>query len=196
MSTAYDYVFKLKLVGDKGVGKSSILARAVDNTFSDAPVSTFEDFKLKVLVVEGKRYKLAVFDTASKERISIRTTPQTGFHGVILIFDVTNRVSFSNLKHRIAEIDREAYEPVSKILVGNKSDLEEARAVTTEEGTEFANSLGIPFIETSAKSGSNVEELFSSLSESIMIRVSLPLEQQATIDSSSQSDKNTKCIIQ
>ncbi|XP_049849513.1 ras-related protein Rab-1B-like [Schistocerca gregaria] len=169
MSSEFDHLFKLLLVGDSGVGKSCILLRFVDNVFPENYISTIGvDFKIKTLEVDGKIVKLQIWDTAGQERFrTITSSYYRSAHGIIIVYDITNQDSFSNIRHWLAETDRCASKGISKLIVGNKSDLTTRRVVTQEAGKEFADQLGIPFIETSARESVNIETSFFILAKSL-----------------------------
>jgi len=173
MNPEYDYLFKLLLIGDSGVGKSSLLLRFSDNTYTESFISTIGvDFKIRTIELEGKVIKLQIWDTAGQEKFrTITSSYYRGAHGIIITYDVTDRESFDNVKNWIQEVSRYASESVNKLLVGNKSDLEDKRAVNYDEGKELADSLGIPFIETSAKTAQNVEESFVKMAGEIKSKI-------------------------
>ncbi|KAJ1916582.1 Ras- protein Rab-1A [Mycoemilia scoparia] len=173
MNPEYDYLFKLLLIGDSGVGKSCLLLRFADNTYTDSYISTIGvDFKIRTIELDSKMVKLQIWDTAGQERFrTITSSYYRGAHGIIVVYDVTDKESFNNVKSWLQEIDKYAAEGVHKYLVGNKSDLQDKRQVTTEEAKEFADSLGISFIETSAKESENVDEAFVSLARQIKERM-------------------------
>jgi len=174
----YDYLFKLLLIGDSGVGKSCLLLRFADNTYTDSYISTIGvDFKIRTLEIDGKTVKLQIWDTAGQERFrTITSSYYRGAHGIIVVYDVTDKVSFNNVKQWLGEIDRYACQSVNKLLVGNKADLTEKKVVEFNEAKEFADSLGISFLETSAKSSQNVEEAFLMMTRQIKERVSRTTE--------------------
>jgi Ras-related protein Rab-1A len=168
-----DYLFKLLLIGDSGVGKSCLLLRFADDTYTESYISTIGvDFKIRTIELESKTIKLQIWDTAGQERFrTITSSYYRGAHGIIVVYDVTDRDSFQNVKQWLHEIDRYACENVNKLLVGNKSDLEAKRAVPTEEAKEFADSLGIEFLETSAKNADNVDKAFMMMASQIKSRM-------------------------
>lgn len=172
MQAEYDYLFKLLLIGDSGVGKSCLLLRFADDTYTESYISTIGvDFKIRTIDLDAKTIKLQIWDTAGQERFrTITSSYYRGAHGIIVVYDTTDLESFNNVKQWLHEIDRYASENVNKLLVGNKSDLTSKRAVSFDQAKEFADSLGIAFIETSAKSSTNVEKAFMTMASQIKER--------------------------
>jgi Ras-related protein Rab-1A len=161
----YDYLFKVLIIGNSGVGKSCLLLRFAEDMFSDNYISTIGvDFKIRKIELEGKSIKLQIWDTAGQERF--RTITQSyyrGSNGIIVVYDITDRESFDQVQHWMSEIDAHASADVCRLLVGNKADLQDKRAVKTDEGALLARQFGIPFLETSAKDSSNVETMFMTM---------------------------------
>jgi len=170
----YDYLFKILLIGDSGVGKSCLLLRfADDNFFAESYISTIGvDFKIKTVEIDGITVKLQIWDTTGQERFrTITSSYYRGAHGILVVYDTTDVTSFSNLKQWLGEISRYACESVDKCILGNKCDLKEQRTVEYSTGKEFADSYDIPFLETSAKTGVNVENAFITCARNIMGRL-------------------------
>jgi len=169
MDTEYDYLFKLLLIGDSGVGKSCILLRFADDTFSESYISTIGvDFKIQTITIDGKIVKLQIWDTAGQERFrTITSSYYRGAQGIIIVYDVTDKESFQNVKNWLEEIEQNAGTDVKKMLVGNKSDLRSSRVVDVETGKQLADKLDIPFIETSALDSTNVSEAFHLMAKEI-----------------------------
>ncbi|CAL4903369.1 unnamed protein product [Urochloa decumbens] len=166
-SIEYDYLFKLLLIGDSSVGKSCLLLRFAS---SEPKYPAFQ--KIRTVELDGKTVKLQIWDTAGQERFrTITSSYYRGAHGIIIVYDVTDIESFNNIKQWLSEIDRYASDSVCKLLVGNKCDLVDSKVVDTEKAKDFADSLGIPFIETSAKESINVEEAFLTMSSEIKKRM-------------------------
>lgn len=173
MNPEYDYLFKLLLIGDSGVGKSCLLLRFADDTYTESYISTIGvDFKIRTIELNGKTIKLQIWDTAGQERFrTITSSYYRGAHGIIVVYDVTDMESFNNVKQWLQEIERYACENVNKLLVGNKSDLTTKKVVDYTTAKDFADSLGIPFLETSAKNATNVEQAFLTMAAEIKNRM-------------------------
>ncbi|ORZ09920.1 ras family-domain-containing protein [Absidia repens] len=172
-SASYDYLIKLLLIGDSGVGKSCLLLRFSDDSFTPSFITTIGiDFKIRTIELDGKRIKLQIWDTAGQERFrTITTAYYRGAMGILLVYDVTDERSFGNVRNWFSNIEQHANEGVNKILIGNKCDMEEKRVVTKEQGEALANELGIQFMETSAKANIGVEEAFFDLARDIKKRL-------------------------
>jgi Ras-related protein Rab-1A len=173
MNPEYDYLFKLLLIGDSGVGKSCLLLRFADDSYTESYISTIGvDFKIRTIQLDGKTIKLQIWDTAGQERFrTITSSYYRGAHGIIVVYDVTEAESFNNIKQWLHEIDRYACEGVNRLLVGNKCDLTTKRQVEYGSAKDFAESLGVPFLETSAKSATNVEQAFITMASEIKKRM-------------------------
>ena len=161
----YDFIFKVLLLGNSDVGKSSLLLRFVDSVWNDAFVPTIGvDFKVKTLEINNKKVKMQIWDTAGEERFrTVVSTYFRGAHGILLLYDVTNRDSFKNLENWLIEIEKNSSEKVLKILLGNTCDLNDDREIQPDEGRAFADRNGMEFMETSAKMNTNVNEAFETL---------------------------------
>ncbi|KAL6051270.1 Ras- protein Rab-1A [Balamuthia mandrillaris] len=173
----YDHLFKILLVGDSGVGKSSLLLRFTDDMFQETFISTIGvDFKIRNVNIQDKVVKMQIWDTAGQERFrTITSSYYRGAHGIIVVYDITDQVSFNNAKMWLNEIERYACGSVTKLLVGNKADMEDKRAVPMATGKAFADQQGMLFSEASAKEGKGVEDAFMVLVKEIFDqRVQLP----------------------
>lgn len=176
MNPEYDYLFKLLLIGDSGVGKSCLLLRFADDTYTESYISTIGvDFKIRTIELDGKTIKLQIWDTAGQERFrTITSSYYRGAHGIIVVYDCTDEESFTNVKTWLEEINRYACENVNKLLVGNKVDLSAKKVVDFTVAKSYADELGIPFLETSAKNATNVEQAFLTMAAEIKNRVGPP----------------------
>ena len=168
---AYDHLVKILLVGDSGVGKSSLLARFISDSFDEQGPTVGVDFKLKHVDVDGTRLKLTVWDTAGQERFRTLTSSYyRGAHGVVFVYDVTSRESFENARETWRK-EVEMYGTIAnsvKIVIGNKIDKEDERTVAREEGVAFAKEYGCLFLECSAKTKVRVAEAFDELVKGIL----------------------------
>lgn len=137
-------------------------AKKKDDAFTESYISTIGvDFRFRTVKIDNKTVKLQIWDTAGQERFrTITSAYYRGADGIIMVFDVTSMESFDHVNDWLKEVNRYAAEGTVKLLVGNKSDRTADRVVTEVQAKEFADELGIPFIETSAKSSKNVEEAF------------------------------------
>jgi len=173
----YDYLVKLLLIGDSGVGKSAVLVRFADDTFSTNYISTIGiDFKIRTLELEGKRIKLQIWDTAGQERFkTITTAYYRGAMGILLVYDVTDEKTFNSITSWMSAIKQHASDGVNKVLLGNKADssgpMVEKKVINTARGQALADQHGIKFFETSAKNNINVEEAFSTIARDIKTRL-------------------------
>ena len=157
-----DYVFKVVLIGDSAVGKSQILARFARNEFSlDSKATIGVEFQTRTLVIQHKSVKAQIWDTAGQERYrAVTSAYYRGAVGAMLVYDITRRQSFDHIPRWLEELRSHADKNIVIILIGNKSDLEDQRAVPTEDAKEFAEKEGLFFLETSALEATNVETAF------------------------------------
>ncbi|XP_014093293.1 ras-related protein Rab-35 [Bactrocera oleae] len=169
MARGFDHLFKLLIIGDSGVGKSSLLIRFSDDTFAGTYITTIGvDFKIRTVVIDGLRIKLQIWDTAGQERFrTITSTYYRGTHGVIIVYDVTNGESFANVRRWLDEIQNNC-DVVNKVLVGNKNDDPDRKVVITEDAQRFARQMDIELFETSAKDNINVEEMFLAITRQVL----------------------------
>ncbi|XP_070571673.1 ras-related protein Rab-35-like isoform X2 [Ptychodera flava] len=197
MAKEYDHLFKLLIIGDSGVGKSSLLLRFADNTFTGTYITTIGvDFKIRTIDVNGEKVKLQIWDTAGQERFrTITTTYYRGTHGVIVVYDVTSADSFVNVKRWLHEIDQNC-DNVARILVGNKNDCPDKKVVESDDAKKFAEQMGVQLFETSAKENINVEEIFSAITKLVIEakkRQFRPEPDKSTVKVASDKGKKKKC---
>lgn len=166
----FDYLFKVVLVGDAEVGKTSLTTRFAYGTFTDGYISTLGvDFIVKSLPITNYIVKLQAWDTAGQERYAgVRPIYYRGAKGALLVFDITMRQSFVNVEKWLDQIRKFSGADIPIILVGNKIDLVDSRVVSTDELQMFAAQKSMPFFETSAKTDYAVNDVFQKLAELIL----------------------------
>ena len=161
----YDYIFKVVLIGDSGVGKSNLLSRFTRNEFNLESKSTIGvEFATRSVQVDGKSIKAQIWDTAGQERYrAITTAYYRGAVGALVVYDIAKHLTFENVERWLKELKDHTDQKVVTMLVGNKSDLRHLRAVTTEEAKALADKFDLSFIETSALDSTNVETAFQNI---------------------------------
>jgi len=169
----YDRVIKILIIGDSGAGKSSLMMRFCDEKFSPSFISTIGvDFKVKTVDIDGKKIKIQVWDSAGQEKFnSITTAYIRGAQGVLLVYSVTDDRSFNNITRWTRTIDAHALTSIDKLLVANKIDFTDNRLIDTDRGQELAKKYNINYVETSAKTGYNVDEAFLNLVKQVKERL-------------------------
>ncbi|CAK6444074.1 unnamed protein product [Pipistrellus nathusii] len=185
----FDYMFKLLIIGNSSVGKTSFLFRYADDSFTSAFVSTVGiDFKVKTVFKNEKRIKLQIWDTAGQERYrTITTAYYRGAMGFILMYDITNGESFNAVQDWSTQIKTYSWDNAQVILVGNKCDMEDERVISVERGRRLGEQLGFEFFETSAKDNINVKQTFERLVDVICDKMSESLDTDQAATSAKQS---------
>jgi len=170
---AYNYLFKYIIIGDTGVGKSCLLLQFTDKRFQPVHDLTIGvEFGARMINIEAKQIKLQIWDTAGQESFrSITRSYYRGAAGALLVYDITRRETFNHLTCWLEDARQHSNSNMTIMLIGNKSDLEHKRAVSTEEGEQFAKENGLIFIETSAKTAANVEEAFINTAKKIYEKI-------------------------
>ncbi|KAG6545152.1 hypothetical protein Mapa_013417 [Marchantia paleacea] len=161
----YDYLFKVVLIGDSGVGKSNLLSRFTRNEFSLESKSTIGvEFATRSINVDSKLIKAQIWDTAGQERYrAITSAYYRGAVGALLVYDITRHVTFENVERWLKELKDHTDSNIVVMLVGNKSDLRHLRAVSTDDGQSFSEKESLFFMETSALESTNVENAFKQI---------------------------------
>ena len=161
----YSLIFKMILIGDSGVGKSNILSRYINNSFSETTRSTVGvELSAKVEEINNTKIKIQIWDTAGQERYkSITKTYYKGAKGALIVYDITNKESFKNVDKWINDLKESGDDDVSILIVGNKCDLEASREVTTDEVKKKAELYKMAYCETSALKGENIDNAFRTL---------------------------------
>ncbi|XP_006145910.1 ras-related protein Rab-37 isoform X2 [Tupaia chinensis] len=172
-SLSYDLTGKVMLLGDSGVGKTCFLIQFKDGAFlSRTFIATVGiDFRNKVVTVDGVRVKLQIWDTAGQERFrSVTHAYYRDAQALLLLYDITNKSSFDNIRAWLTEIHEYAQRDVVIMLLGNKADVSSERVIRSEDGEMLAREYGVPFMETSAKTGMNVELAFLAIAKELKYR--------------------------
>ena len=158
----HKYLFRICLLGDANVGKTSLLSRFCDNSFKEKYNNTIGvDFRLVTLKCNGFISKIHIWDTAGQERFrSLALNYLNNSHGFIFMYDITDRDSFNNVVNWIDLALEKNVKTIANFLVGNKCDNEGKRQISVEEGKNLAKDKNLFFIETSAKANNNVQKLF------------------------------------
>lgn len=161
----YDYLFKVVLIGDSGVGKSNLLSRFTRDSFSLESKSTIGvEFATRSQEIDGKIIKAQIWDTAGQERYrAITSAYYRGAVGALLVYDIAKHLTYENVTRWLKELRDHADSNIVIMLVGNKTDLRHLRAVPTDDAKQFAEENGLSFIETSALVSTNVEHAFQNI---------------------------------
>jgi Ras-related protein Rab-4B len=170
---SYDFLLKCLVIGEASTGKSCMIYQFIENRFKENPSHTIGvEFGSKILQIGSNKVKLQIWDTAGQERFrSVTKSYYRGAAGALLVYDVSNRDTFDSLPRWLADVRRLATEHIVIVLVGNKSDLEEERKVSYKEGHNFAIKNNIMFLETSAKTGFNINESFRKCANLIISKI-------------------------
>ena len=180
----YDFLFKMILIGDSSVGKSNILLKYLKDQFDPNSRATVGvEFGTKNITLNNKKIKIQIWDTAGQERYrSITSAYYKGAKGAFIVYDITRKATFENIDKWIADLKINGDSNISIVLIGNKSDLEEKREVTKEEGLKKSQDCKTAFMETSALNGDNVHKAFDELIEQIYQNNSSLLEEEIDVE--------------
>jgi len=170
---SYAYLFKYIIIGDTGVGKSCLLLQFTDKRFQPVHDLTIGvEFGARMVTIDSKQIKLQIWDTAGQESFrSITRSYYRGAAGALLVYDITRRETFNHLTTWLEDARQHSNSNMTIMLIGNKCDLESRRAVSKEEGEQFAKEHGLFFLETSAKTAANVEEAFQQTAKNIYDKI-------------------------
>ncbi|KAL8128782.1 hypothetical protein V2J09_017937 [Rumex salicifolius] len=171
---AEEYLFKIVIIGDSAVGKSNLLSRYARNEFNMHSKATIGvEFQTQNLEIDGKEVKAQIWDTAGQERFrAVTSAYYRGAVGALLVYDISRSSTFDSVSRWLDELNSHCDTTVGKMLVGNKCDMENIRAVSMEEGKILAEENGLFFMETSAKDSINVKSAFEMLIRDIFNKLS------------------------
>ena len=174
MANNYNYLLKYIIIGESSVGKSNLLMKFANNKFTEDYQATIGvEFGAKNITIDDQIFRIQLWDTAGQENFrSITRAYYKNSVCAMLVYDITNRSSFENLQDWLKDIISQSPKTVLIILLGNKIDLKEKREVEYEEGEQFAQKNGLIFMETSAKTGEGVEEIFKKSVQEIKTKIS------------------------
>lgn len=191
----YDYLVKVLLIGNSGVGKTCIIQRFVREDFSVNYLPTIAvDFKLKIFEVDNLKLKMQIWDTAGQERFNTLTANFfKAAHGIIVVFSVVDKLSFDNISKWVAQIQNSAPKTVQVILVGNKKDLDTQRVISYEQGEECAKKYGGHYFEVSALTGENIKEMFIKMGQLVSKEMNLSKSDFRVGQSGITPEKDKKC---
>ncbi|KAL0300884.1 UNVERIFIED_CONTAM: Ras-related protein RABA5a [Sesamum radiatum] len=192
-----DYLFKIVMIGDAAVGKSNLLARFARDEFYPNSKSTIGvEFQTQKMEISGKEVKAQIWDTAGQERFrAVTSAYYRGAVGALLVYDISRRQTFEGTGRWLNELQTHSDMNVVTILVGNKSDLKDAREVTTAEGKALAEAQGLFFIETSALDSSNVSAAFQTVVKEIYNILSRKVMQSQELTVENPPDLNGKTVV-
>ncbi|XP_034941474.1 ras-related protein Rab-21 [Chelonus insularis] len=186
------YNFKVVLLGEGCVGKTSLALRYVEDKFNDKHLSTVQaSFFEKKININGKRVKLAIWDTAGQEQFhALGPIYYRMSNGAILVYDITNNDAFQKVKNWIKELRKMLGNDVCLVIAGNKIDLEKDRNVTVEEAEEYAKQVGAVHFHTSAKQNRNIEELFLDLTKRMIAHADEVEQKKSSLNRTSSTRRN------
>ena len=192
----FDFTIKLLIVGDTCVGKTNFISVFMGNTFSENYMTTSGiDLKTTKIEIRNKKIRIQLWDTAGQEKYrAITKTLFLKVQGILILYDITKESSFNHLKDWIKSIREECGSQIQLLIVGNKSDLNESRIIEKEKALAYAEEEKIKYIETSSKTGENIQKAISLLCEKIIDNTEISGDFSFTIDAGSLSKKNKgKC---
>ncbi|XP_065827759.1 ras-related protein Rab-22A-like [Oscarella lobularis] len=186
---------KLCLLGDSGVGKSSLVLRFVSDTFNERAETTIgASFMSKTLLVDDRSFKYQIWDTAGQEKYrGLAPMYYRGAAAAIVVYDVTKMDTFKTLKSWIKELQQLGPRDIVIAIAGNKCDLEEMREVPTKEAVAYAEEIGAVFSETSAKTAINVKDIFVRICQRLPSEMMVSVEPDKTITLHNEPPKQKNC---
>jgi small GTP-binding protein len=193
MTSNYNLIFKIVLIGDSNVGKTNILSKYLQNEFNpDSKATVGVEFGSKTININNNVIKAQIWDTAGTEKYrSITNAYYKGAKGAFVVYDISRKASFNNIDKWLFDLKNNGDENINIVIIGNKIDLENQREVTTEEGEKKAIINKASFIETSAKNGDNIEKAFNLMIENVYENFKKENENKENIDSEELNKEKT-----
>ena len=190
----YDYCLKLLLVGDSCVGKSNFILRLIKNKFSPSHVSTSGmELKTTKIIIDKTKIRVQLWDTAGQEKYrSVTKSLFNKVQGVLAIYDITSEDSFKNLKQWIKMVKEECSN-MQLLMIGNKNDLENERIIRFEEADEYAKSQKMDYIETSSKTGDNINKAVETICKKIIENNAIRSDYSFSLDCKKTKKVKRKC---
>ena len=190
----FDYTIKLLVVGDSSVGKTNFISMFIENKFNQAYMTTSGmDLRTSSIEVKNKKIRVQLWDTAGQEKYrAITKNLFLKVQGVLVVYDITNENSFTNLKTWVKSIKEECGKSMQMIIVGNKCDLNDQRVIDKQKALEYAEEEKVEYIETSSKTGENVQKAISQLCEKVLENNEMGAEFSFTLDASSFAKNNKR----
>lgn len=194
-ATANAHNFKVVLLGEGCVGKTSLVLRYVENKFNDKHITTLQaSFLVKKLNIGGKRINLSIWDTAGQEKFhALGPIYYRGSNGAILVYDITYEDSFQKVKSWVKELRKMLGSDICLVIAGNKTDLEKDRHVTVEEAETYASKVGATHCHTSAKKNQGIEDLFLTLTQKMMEHAA-EQEQESSLNRQNSTRRNVLVV--
>ena len=193
MTSNYNLIFKIVLIGDSNVGKTNILSKYLQNEFNpDSKATVGVEFGSKTININNNVIKAQIWDTAGTEKYrSITNAYYKGAKGAFVVYDISRKASFNNIDKWLFDLKNNGDENINIVIIGNKIDLENQREVTNEEGEKKAIINKASFIETSAKNGDNIEKAFNLMIENVYENFKKENENKENIDSEELNKEKT-----
>lgn len=202
-----EYLFKVVIIGDSAVGKSNLLSRYARNEFNLHSKATIGvEFQTQSMEIDGKEVKAQIWDTAGQERFrAVTSAYYRGAVGALIVYDITRRTTFHSVTRWLQELDSHSETTVARMLIGNKSDLDNIRDVSVEEGVKLAEEEGLFFMETSALDSTNVQkafeivirEIYSNVSRKVLnsdsYKAELTVNRVSLVNNGADSKRHTSC---
>ena len=180
----YDFLFKLILIGDSSVGKSNILLKYLKGEFNPNSKATVGvEFGTKNVSINNKKIKIQIWDTAGQERYrSITSAYYKGAKGAFIVYDITRKGTFDNIEKWITDLKTNGDQNIAIVIIGNKSDLDDKREITKEEGLKKSEEFKTAFMETSALNGDNIDKAFEEIIQQIYQSNCYNIEQDKDVE--------------